>query len=360
MLRRMRERDRAGAPAIAQDAELFLLSGASPEALAAAAARLNSAAGAWDVTAFALAARETACQANRALDYRAAIVAANPGELLAALASIADRPNGETFSTAAGAFVGCERNHRSVAFVFPPSAGAKPGQAGLWQQRFRESRECVAEIRAHARSPADAFTLPAFAHMAASYTGWRLLERCNVRPSVILGAGHGAVFACAAAGVIDEEDVLPLAVAVAEGQPIATVLRGYAFADPIVPLYAGANCLQVCSGEEAKTALTRLSDCGPGFERALAAPEPDILIEIGSGNALAANAAGGGRLAISLEAHNGPIRGLLSAIGAAFANGMPVNAAALYEDRRLPSIGMQVDGAFHRSMAASKDAVLSS
>ncbi len=360
MLRQMRERDRAEGPAVPQDAELFLLSGSSPQTLAAAAAAMGEAAGSWDAPAFALAARETTSRALQAQAYRAAITAANPAELSSALAAIAGGPNGETFQTPAGAFVGHARERRSVVFAFPHSAGAEPRQAGLWQRRFRESRESVAGMRAHARLAADAFASSGIAPMAASYAGWRLLERCNVRPSAVMGAGHGAILACAAAGVIDEEDVAPLAVAVAEGQRIGEVLRDYAFADPEVPLYFGANGLQISSGDGAKAALACLPDRGAGFDGALAALEPDLLIEIGCGSALAAKALGAGRFALSIKAHDGPIRGLLSVIGAAFARGMPVNAAALYEDRRLPGGETPVEGGIFRPMPVSTDTFLSS
>lgn len=71
------------------------------------------------------------------------------------------------------------------------------------------------------------------------------------------------------------------------------------------------------------------------FEQAMADAAPDLLIEIGPGCGLAERAAEMGVTALSTETYSGPVECFLSALGAAFAAGLPVNTAALYEDRRL-------------------------
>lgn len=318
-----------------QDTELFLLSAETAEHLAEKAGKLAGEAAQWNASQFAEAARASACKAKKARRFRAAIVTGDPSRLSAAAAAVAADPLGRAPATHSFAFTGNGARAPRIVFAFPHTNHLPLLHADLWRERFWECRAAEAELAEHQDGTLPPRALAALRHLTAGYTGWRLMQRCNIVPGAIIGAGSGALLACAAAGVIDEEDLMPLAVSMAGNGSVTNCLSHVAFDDPLTPVYSAHTGMMVGSGCEARSMLAGLPETGSRLEHALAAASPDLLIEMGPGRGLAERAAELGLNSLSLETGNGQLACLLTGIAAAFAAGLPVNAAALYEDRRL-------------------------
>lgn len=334
MLRRIRERYQASDRALAQDAELFLIRAASPKALASAAAELAKAAQGWDYWEFVLAARESACNSRRGGSCSAAVVASSTGELMASLAQLAFdirlgvEPRGE------GVFTGQTQDHSGIAVLFSGTAVPPCQGNDLWSDRFVESRRIKDEIAELAGSTGCSPSLSVRA-VAAEFAGWKLLERCNISPCTAMGSGAGELLAFAAAGVVDEDDVLPLAAKMSSESNLCMALQQSAFDDPALPVVSSVTGDVVRDGGRAKDLLVQQFSASARPDQALAAIKADLLIDLSCNGEFVDGALAQGRTAIAVKPHGGSVRGLLSAIGAAFAAGAPVNAAALYEDRQI-------------------------
>lgn len=326
-----------------QDTELFLLSADSAERLAEKARMLAREAALWNAPQLAEAARASACKAKKARRFRAAIVTGNPSRLASAAAAVAADPCGLEPATHGVAFTGHGDRASRIVFAFPHTNHLPLLRADLWRNRFWESRATEAELAEHQEETLPPCALAALRHLTAGYTGWRLMQRCNIVPAAIIGAGSGALLACAAAGVIDEEDLLPLAVDMAGTGSLGCRLGQVAFDDPLTPVYSAHTGMPVESGCEARSMLASLPETGCRLEQALAAAAPDLLIEMGPGRGLAERAAELGLNSLSLETGNGQLACLLSGVAAAFAAGLLVNAAALYEDRQLGRHGIRME-----------------
>ena len=216
MLRQSRERLPKGADGGIQNAELFLISAKTPERLAGKALELAKECRHWNTGQFTEKARETACKAKKAAGFRAAAVASSPQKLSAALTAIAADPQGQTALAKHAAFTGNAESNQRVVFVFPDFQGAALGREADWRQRFWECRAAASEVELHQRSaPAKALR-----NFEASYAGWRLMQRCNILPSAIIGVGSGELLACAAANavfrIIESEGLLDNTVAVGD------------------------------------------------------------------------------------------------------------------------------------------------
>ena len=318
-----------------QDAELFLLSARSPERLVAKAAAMADAAAAWTGGQFALRARDTACKAKQARNFRAAVVASNPVSLSAALTAIAADPLGTTGVARRAAFFGQADQPQRIVFAFPHGGPAKLSHSNHWLDRFWECRAAADEAAGLLRGGRSKSAVQALHNFAAGYAGLQVMQRCNVRPDAVIGAGNGELLACAAAGIVDEEDLLPLAAAVAREEPLGGMLSRFAFDDPAIPTFSASSGLPVGDGGDAKAILAGLGGVSARFAEAATRAAPGLLIEIGPNGGLAERAAEMGYDGIATEAQSGPVHFLLLALAAAFAAGAPVNAAALYEDRRL-------------------------
>lgn len=245
MLRQSRERkSEASAPA-AQQAELFLLAADTPERLAAKASAIAARASAWSRAEFASQARESACKAKKAGEYRAAVVAANPAKLSAALQSIAADPLNPAAVAKHAAFTGRADTSQRVVFVFPGSNRPVLKGEAAWRQRFWECRTTAAELDQHRHATLPAQAAKALTSFEASFAGWRLMQRCNIEPTAVIGVGSGELLACAASGVADEEDLLPLAVASATEGGLNGMLCQVAFDDPLTPLFSASTGMQV-------------------------------------------------------------------------------------------------------------------
>lgn len=334
MLRRIRERDQATSGALAQDAELFLMRAASPKALAAAAAEMAKAAQSWDCGEFVLAARESACNSRRGGSYSAAVVASDPGELVASLAKLAFDIRLGMVPQTEGVFTGQTQKNFGIAVLF--SGAAIPPFRGndLWSDRFVECRRINGEIAELIDSAGDLPALKVRA-VAAEFAGWKLLERCSIRPSMAMGSGAGELLAFAAADVVDEDDVLPLAARMSSQSNLCMALQQSAFDDPALPVVSSVTGDVVQDGGKAKDLLVQQFSASARPEQALAAIKADLLIDVSCNGEFVEAALAQGRKAIAVKPYGGSVRGLLSAIGAAFAAGAPVNAAALYEDRQM-------------------------
>lgn len=318
-----------------QEAELFLLSARSPESLAAKAAAMADATGTWTGEQFALHARETACKAKQAGNFRASVVAANPVTLSAALTAVAADPLGQTSLSRRAAFFGRADRPQRIVFAFPHGGAAGLAQSSGWLDRFWECRAAADEADGLLHRGRSQTAVQVLRNFAAGYAGWQIMQRCNVQPDAVIGAGNGELLACAAAGIVDEEDLLPLAAAAAREEPLGGLLSQFAFDDPAVPIYSASSGLPVDDGCDAKAILAGLGGVSTRFAEATAQAAPGLLIEVGPNGGLAERVAEMGYDGIAMDAQSGPVHCLLLALAAAFAAGAPLNAAALYEDRRL-------------------------
>ena len=334
MLRLNNECHQATNEAPAQDAELFLMRAASPKALASAAAELARAAQGWDYREFVLAARESACNSRHGGSHLAAVVAADPGELVARAAKLAFdiRLGAETQSD--GVYTGQADQNCRIAVLFSGAAVQPIRGNDLWTRRFAESRRLQRELVGLGDCALDTSSATARA-VAAEFAGWKLLERCNVQPTAAMGTGAGELLAYAAAGVVDEDDVMPLAARMGSESGLCMALQQRAFDDPALPVVSSVTGNVVQDGSNAKDLLVQQLAASAKPEQALTTIEADLLIDVSCNGEFVDVALSQGRLAVAIKPHGGSIKGLLSAIGAAFAAGAPVNAAALYEDRRL-------------------------
>ncbi len=339
MLRKSRESKLPGVAGKKQDAELFLLSARSPESLASKAAAMANAAGTWTGTQFALHAREATCKAKKAGNFRAAVVAKNPVNLSAALSMIAADPLGQTSLARRSAFFGRADKPQRIVFAFPHGGPAALAQSNSWMDRFWEYRAAAEQAAGFLHTGRSRTAVQALQNFTAGYAGWQVMQRCNVLPDAVIGAGNGELLACAAASIVDEEDLLPLAAAAAMGEPLGDLLSQFAFDDPAMPVYSASSGLPVGDGYDAKAILAGLGGASTRFAEAATQAAPGLLIEIGPNGGLAERAAEMGYDGIAIQAQSGPVHCLLLALAAAFAAGASLNAAALYEDRRLGDAG---------------------
>jgi hypothetical protein len=273
--------------------------------------------------------------AKKAGNFRAAVVATNPVNLAAALTAIAADPLGQTSLARRSAFFGRADQPQRIVFAFPHGGPATLTQSKGWLDRFWEYRTAAEQVAGLLHAGRSQNAVQALQNFAAGYAGWQVMQRCNVLPDAVIGAGNGELLACAAAGIVDEEDLLPLAAAAALGEPLGELLCQFAFDDPAVPVYSAASGLPVSDGGDAKAILAGLGGASTRFAEAATQAAPGLLIEIGPNGGMAERAAEMGYDGIAIEAQSGPVHCLLLALAAAFAAGAPLNAAALYEDRRL-------------------------
>ncbi len=307
---------------------MFLLRAASAKALATAAAELARTAQSWDDDAFVLGARESACNRRQDGSHLAAVVAADPGELVRKLAELAFDIRMGAEPRAEGVFIGKAREQCRIAVLF---SGEMPPRAqcnDLWTERFAESRWIEEEI-ASLGSAATQPQAEKIRAVAAEFAGWKLLERCNIRPSTAMGTGRGELLAFAAAGVVDEYDVMLLAAKMGSPSGLCMALQQRAFDDPAMPMVSSVTGDVVQDGGDAKELLVEQFAASAQPEQALAAIEADLLVDVSCSGKFVDAARAQGYHAVGVKPHSGSVKGLLLAVRAAFAAGAPVNAAAL-------------------------------
>lgn len=209
-----------------QDAELFLFSAETPQALAGRLSALGEAAGALSLSALADAAAHRAARCDMAAPCRAAITASRPDELMRKLDAAIGGLAGDDMPDAPDIGLGMYRPHRPprIGFLFPGQAAPVRTGAGLWRRRFPASGTYLAELPASAMDGDVCTRIAQPAVAAASCAALDLLGRIGLAAHVAVGHSLGEIAALGWAGALSGRDAVRLA-----------RLRGRAMAE------AGAN-----------------------------------------------------------------------------------------------------------------------
>ena len=196
-----------------QDVELFLFDGANAlDLLQQVDGLLDVAASlAWSDLAD-LAAAQHRQLAERPM--RAALVAARPGELAEALATLrrwltAGEPS--HLDTRAGVFLGTHTRAPRIGFLFPGQGSPSHPGGGLWRRRFAavDALYAQADLPVGRDGRDTALAQPAIA--TASLAGLRVLQRLGLQADVAVGHSLGELAAFHWAGAFDEPTLLRIA-----------------------------------------------------------------------------------------------------------------------------------------------------
>ncbi len=205
-----------------QDAELLLLDGADPSALAASAEQLAEKAERLSRAELADLAAGLAFRTGSG-PARAAVVASKPAEAAERLRRLADGlRSGETarLDSRHGVFFGVGARGRRIGFLFPGQGSPSHLDGGAWRRRF-EDLEAVYEpagLDPKADAVNTAVAQPAI--LTHSLAGLWLLDRLGLRAAVAVGHSLGEIAALHWGGALQAASALRLA-----------TVRGRAMAD---------------------------------------------------------------------------------------------------------------------------------
>jgi enediyne polyketide synthase len=213
--------DRAGTPArpiavprlpAAQDAELFVVSGDSADAVRDDIALLEGRAAMLSMAELV----DAAAHAARTLQpgaIRVAVIAASGIELAERLAraKAAVTADASLEDLQDGVFVGRPSRPLRLGFVFPGQGASYRPDGGLWRRRFATAASLFERLPAVAsRDPADtAIAQPSI--MAASLSALDILDRLGVSAGVAAGHSLGEITALVWAGALAGDSALDLA-----------------------------------------------------------------------------------------------------------------------------------------------------
>ncbi|MEO6193211.1 MAG: SDR family NAD(P)-dependent oxidoreductase, partial [Thermoanaerobaculia bacterium] len=265
---------------------------------------------------------------------RAAVVAGKPAEAAERLRRLASRlRRGDTvhLDPRHGIFLGAGVRGRRIGFLFPGQGAPSHLDGGLLRRRFEDLaafyEDALLVPPTDAGGVVDAVNTAVAqpAILAHSLAGLRLLDRLGLRAGVAVGHSLGEIAALQWGGALDAGSALRLAAELAAipfrplSRPVASTVLGSL-------LTAATDLPALLCGQ--LTAPVR-------FTEALAAADRvDLWIEVGPGRALSElvgevlNAP-----AVPLDVGGPSIAGVLAAAGAAFALGVPVATAVLFEGR---------------------------
>jgi enediyne polyketide synthase len=203
-----------------QDAELFLLSAGSIEALRAFIEKLLTIARGLAAAELA----DLAAELGRRTDertVRAAIVAATPQQLDARLKQLRDwLDSGATqrLDIQHRIFLGCGSAAPRILFLFPGQGSRPRLDGGALPRRFAVAAEIYAQLdwlpceaEGESADAALATDVAQPAIVAAQLAALRVLQRCGVRPDAVLGHSLGELTALCCAGAFDDAELLALA-----------------------------------------------------------------------------------------------------------------------------------------------------
>jgi enediyne polyketide synthase len=407
-----------------QDAELFLLSARTAEALVQKINVLLELAGRLSRAELA----DVADSLRKRLEssaIRAALIASKPAELLARLETLKSWLQGGVTSkiqTSDGVFLGSARPSPRIAFLFPGQGSPAHLDGGIWRRRFESVRDLYARAEMPEEGDPESTSIMQPAVVTASLAGLMILSECGIAASAAVGHSLGEITAMHWAGVFEEAALLRIAHvrgkamaemgspdgamaaitapsrkvgALIKGEPLAvvgfnscrqTVVAGdaaavkeltrracakgwhatllrvsHAFHTPLVagavPVLAGRLASEHFSrpvrrlvstitggpldgGEDLRQLLCKQVTAPVRFDGALKSllgkdgGAFDLLIEVGPGDILSRLASDTTEVpAVALDACGASLIGLLQAAGAAFALGVPVKTAALFEGR---------------------------
>ncbi|MGB9368069.1 MAG: SDR family NAD(P)-dependent oxidoreductase [Xanthobacteraceae bacterium] len=194
-----------------QDAELFAFAGSAGtlaplfQSLAARAATMSLA---------ELSDAAAACARDLGSGpLRVAIIAKDPEQLRDKLARAAQAISAdlEILDGEGGVFVARGKRAR-IGYLFPGQAAPSRPGGGAWARRFDDARDLAGRLPQAVPDPVDTrIAQPAIA--AASLTAWRLLRRCGIEANVACGHSLGEISALVWAGVLREDNLIPLVAA---------------------------------------------------------------------------------------------------------------------------------------------------
>jgi enediyne polyketide synthase len=214
-----------------QDAELFVLGGATNEAVLSTVAALSARAPTLSVSELGDAARHLA-QTVQNGPVRAAVVAGNVDELGQKLQLVAGalREGRELVDIEQGVCVARGTKAPRIGFLFPGQAAPSRRHGGLWARRFSGIEELLAPVPDAGNGDQIDTAIAQPAIIAASLAAWRILRDCGIDADVAAGHSLGELAALAWGGAIAERDLVPLAVRrgasmAAHGAPGGAMLR---------------------------------------------------------------------------------------------------------------------------------------
>jgi len=130
--------------------------------------------------------------------------------------------------------------------------------------------------------------------------------------------------------------------------PFAVALRASALHPPALPVFSTVTGDMLEAGCDLTELLLRQITAPVQFGPALTrlGAETDLLIEVGPGTGLTRLAREAGYRAVSVDAFANTLQPFLTALGAAFVHGQPVNLAPLFSDRSVRSIDLDAGPTF--------------
>lgn len=206
------------APGSAQGAELFVLGAGDAAALGEEVAHLRRLApglASCELTDLAAAlAAEAGAAEPRNRPWRAAVVAADPEALTAALDALAAalERGEELFDPRRGIFLGNGGGRAPrLGLLFPGQGAPMPVAGGPWRRRFPGLAAPFERLPATAPAELAGTGAAQLALAAAAVVGLRALERLGLEATVAVGHSVGELAALCWAGCFDEEALLRLA-----------------------------------------------------------------------------------------------------------------------------------------------------
>lgn len=188
-----------------QDAEIFLFAGTTAENLCAGLEAFAERASMLSWAEFSEAAADCARRLQPDAPFRAAVVASRPSDLGPALDAELARLRRPDAAPA---------GRPRIAFLFPGQAAPVRVDGGLWAKRFPElAAPLLARLPAKATAGDVATEIAQPAIAASCVLGVAVLARAGIRPDVVVGHSLGELVALHAAGSIDGEGCIDLALA---------------------------------------------------------------------------------------------------------------------------------------------------
>ena len=319
------------------DPDLFLFAAREPQELAAVTTRFARGAACWTPSQMAVAARESVCQSRHGGPWRAAVLASDTTALEQKLLAVSDLACRGQVVHEEPVWLGPSEAPARIGFLFSGTSPMRPG-GGRWADRFRETQHLLSQLALHRFKEVD-HGCTALEHgwaAVAALSALAVLERCNLTAHAAVSANKGDLAALTWAGAIDQDDTLPLALAREKQEIFRLALANAAFDEPLKPLHLAATGEALSPGCDLRRLLMEPPRGTAGLGRALETADADLWIEVGAGDASAQRVSDHGRAAVATGALGTSVSGILAALATAFVLGAPVNAAALYEDRRLP------------------------
>lgn len=198
---------------VPQDAELFVFSGHSPQALADELRSLHDAADTMSLAGLSDAAAYQASRCDRTAPYRAALVVSRPDELKRKLEGALKRLDGGDLPGAfeEGVDVSCVHEAPRVGFLFPGQGAPVRATGGVWRRRFDESKRLLAEMPTGAQDGDVSTQYAQPGIVGASCAAIDVLTRLGIEAHVAVGHSLGELSALSWGGALPARDAVRLA-----------------------------------------------------------------------------------------------------------------------------------------------------